>query len=30
VANDIGKVIRMRNGRLLTDKDKEFLEDEEE
>lgn len=30
VANDIGKVIRMRNGRLLTDKDSEFLEDENE
>ncbi|HEY3419703.1 MAG TPA: ABC transporter ATP-binding protein [Methanomassiliicoccales archaeon] len=30
VANDIGKVIRMRNGRLLTEKDQEFLEDENE
>jgi putative ABC transport system ATP-binding protein len=30
VANDIGKVIRMRNGRLLTDKDAEFKEDEED
>ncbi len=29
VANDIGKVIRMRNGRLLTNKDDEFLEDED-
>jgi putative ABC transport system ATP-binding protein len=30
VANDIGKVIRMQNGRLLTSKDAEFQEDEEE
>ena len=30
VANDIGRVIRMHNGRLLTNKDAEFLEDEEE
>ena len=30
VANDIGKVIRMHNGRLLTSKDAEFLQDEEE
>ena len=30
VANDIGKVIRMQNGRLLTNKDAEFQDDEEE
>jgi hypothetical protein len=30
VASDIGKVIRMHNGRLLTSKDAEFLQDEEE
>jgi putative ABC transport system ATP-binding protein len=30
VANDIGKVIRMHNGRLLTSKDAEFQQDEEE
>ena len=30
VANDIGKVIRMQNGRLLTNKDAEFQDDEED